>query len=111
MARIGGNTTLTLYRVDKTGTNAIGERTTVHVPVAVIIGWLDMASGETRYGTYHAKIEESSHIFVADWVDVAEYADVDTVAEVNGKRYDVKAIDDPMGLRRHIEIMLDYKGA
>lgn len=64
---IGGNivATIQLNKVD--GKNAIGEGIVNWLNVAQINGWLDFISGEAKYNTFNAKIEESSHVFICDY--------------------------------------------
>lgn len=107
---IGGNTTATI-ETKSTTKNAIGEAVEAWNPVQDITGWLDYQSGDSRYTTFNAKIQESTHIFVADYVAL----DASVKAEnsrliVNGGRYDVLLIDDPMGLHKQLEIYLKYTG-
>ena len=64
---IGGNT-LALFQVKDGGKkNAIGEREHNWVDVASSKGWLDLSGGESKYTTYNAKIQESTHIFLCDY--------------------------------------------
>lgn len=64
---IGGNI-LALFQVKDGGKkNAIGEREHNWVDVASSKGWLDLSGGESKYTTYNAKIQESTHIFLCDY--------------------------------------------
>lgn len=48
----------------------------------------------------------SSHILIGDIADIVE-----TDRVVFGKKYyDIKNVDNPMNLNRHLEILLEYKG-
>ena len=67
MKGIGGNTTASI-QVHTITKNKIGEAVKEWVDVQSIKGWLDFQSGEARYSTYNAKIEESTHLFIADYV-------------------------------------------
>lgn len=64
---IGGNIIATVQLNKADGRNAIGERVTQWLNIAQIRGWLDFSSGEARYNSYNAKVEESSHIFICDY--------------------------------------------
>lgn len=66
--------------------------------VLELSGFLDLSSGDSKYTTYNAKVQESSHIFICDWkpVDVSIKAENSRLL-VNGSAYDVMLIDDPMG--------------
>ena len=76
-------------------------------------GWLDMASGEARYTTYNAKIMESTHMFIADYVPLDSRISAETSRMViNGKYYDIMVIDNPMemGTGSQLEIFLKFTG-
>ena len=134
---IGGNT-LALFQVKDGGkTNAIGEREHNWVDVASSKGWLDLSGGESKYTTYNAKIQESTHIFLCDyqtfkglsgeWVwDTLNFISgeistltsdkkVDVTSEnarmlIDGLIYQIMLIDDPMNLHQHLEIYLKFVG-
>ena len=100
MKGIGGNIRATV-QVYTSNTNDIGEHVQTWADVQTIKGWLDLSSGDSRYTTYYAKIQESTHIFIADYVDL----DPKITAEnsrmyINGFYYDILLIDNPMELRR-----------
>jgi len=107
---IGGNTTAEI-QTKTTTKNRIGESVATFQTVQSIKGWLDLSSGDSRYTNYSAKIQESTHIFMCDYVAL----DASIKAEnsrliVNGERYDITLIDDPMGMHQHLEIYLRYTG-
>lgn len=120
MNGIGGNTKATFqtkkFQKDENGhyiRNSIGEIVISWEDTQTIRGWLDLASGDSRYTTYYAKIQESTHIFIADFV----YLDEKITAEnarmvINGKVYDIMLIDNPMemGKGSQLEIYLKYTG-
>lgn len=134
---IGGNT-LALFQVKDGGKkNAIGEREHNWVDVASSKGWLDLSGGESKYTTYNAKIQESTHIFLCDyqtfkglsgeWVwDTLNFISgeistltsdkkVDITSEnarmlIDGLIYQIMLIDDPMNLHQHLEIYLKFVG-
>lgn len=112
MKGIGGNTKA-IIQVCTANRNDIGETVKTWTDVQVLNGWLDLQSGNSRYNTYHAKIQESTHVFVADY----KHLDVRINAEnsrmiVNGGRYDVMLIDNPMGMGSgsQLEIYLKFTG-
>lgn len=91
--------------------NEIGENVESWQTVQTIKGWLDMQSGDSNYATYNAKMQESTHVFVADYVEInAAVKATNSRAVINGKTYDVKMIDDPMELHKQLEIYLKYTG-
>lgn len=107
---IGGNVVATV-EINTTTQNLIGEDVKVWVAVQGIFGWLDLQSGDSKYSTYNAKMQESTHVFVCEYVEL----DKSITAEnsrlvINDKRYDVMLIDDPMELHEHLEIYLKYTG-
>lgn len=110
MKGIGGNTEA-LIQVSSITVNAIGEQVKQWQDVQRIKGWLDLSGGETRYTTFNAKIQESSHVFVADYVPLDKRIEAETArAIIAGKQYDITLIDNPMGLNAQLEIHLKYTG-
>ena len=111
MKGIGGNTKLTI-QTSTAIQNAIGESELTWTDAQTITGWLDLASGDSRYSTYYAKVQESTHIFIADYVPVTATAE-NARAVINGKVYDIMLIDNPMELQggSQLEIYLKYTGA
>jgi head-tail adaptor len=112
MKGIGGNLAATL-QVPTVTKNAIGEHVTTWEDVQTIKGWLDLSSGNSGYTTYYAKIQESTHIFIADYVQLDSRIQAENSrAIINGKRYDVMLIDNPMemGSGSQLEIYLKFTG-
>ena len=109
---IGGNIDAELLLVESK-VNEIGEAVEQETLVLTLNGWLDLSGSDSRYTTYNAKTEQSTHIFVADWVQLPE-----TIVPENcrlrcgGKQYDVLDIDNPMemGDGSQLEIYLRYTG-
>lgn len=107
---IGGNVVATV-EINTTTQNLIGEDVKVWVAVQGIFGWLDLQSGDSKYSTYNAKIQESTHVFVCEYVELDKAITAENSRLViNDKRYDVMLIDDPMELHQHLEIYLKYTG-
>lgn len=116
---IGGNTTA-LLQVSTTTKNAIGESVKTWQTVTELKGWLDLSSGDSKHTTYNAKIQESSHIFLCDYMAIPETFSVgnktvkvsaeNASMVVNSQRYDVLLIDDPMELHKQLEIYLKFTG-
>lgn len=105
---IGGNLTAQL-QTKTTSKNAIGEAIATWQTVQTLTGFLDLASGDSQYTQYHAKIQESTHIFICDYVQISALPENSRML-VNGKTYDVMLIDNPMEMNRHLEIYLKYTG-
>lgn len=79
--------------------------------VQTLFGWLDLQGGDSKYTTYNAKIQESTHIFLADYKVLDDRIKAENSrAVINGYVYDIMLIDDPMGLHKQLEIFLDYTG-
>lgn len=112
MKGIGGNLTATIQHRTVTG-NAIGEQVETWQDAQRLRGWLDLASGDSRYQAYHAKIQESTHIFICDYVRLPAVVSSETCRMViGGKRYDIMLIDNPMemGGGSQLEFYLKYTG-
>lgn len=110
--RIKGNCTAEI-QVSTVTQNSIGEQVRTWATVQTLKGWLDLSGGSTAYTTYNAKVQESTHVFIADFVKL----DASIKAEnsrliVNGNIYDITLIDNPMQLENgsQIEIYLKYTG-
>jgi len=112
MKGIGGNTKA-IIQVFTNTKNEIGETVKTWTDVQTIKGWLDLQSGDSRYTTFNAKIQESTHIFIADFVPLdSRITAEDAGMVINGKRYDILLIDNPMELRNgsQLEFYLRFTG-
>lgn len=112
MKGIGGNLTGKLQQKTTTQ-NDIGEHIESWTDAVNLKGWLDQTSGQANYQNFSAKIQESTHIFISDYVPLPEGLDSENSRMViNGKRYDVLLIDNPMemGSGSHLEIFLKFTG-
>lgn len=112
MRGIGGNITAVIQTSTSTQ-NTIGEQVRSWKDAQTLKGWLDLSSGDSRYTTYYAKIQESTHVFVADYVPLAAGITAENSRMViGGKRYDILLIDNPMEMGRgsQLEIYLKYTG-
>lgn len=116
---IGGNTTA-LLQVKTTTKDKIGAAVTAWVTVAELQGFLDYQSGDARIGSFNAKIQETTHLFICDFKPIPNTIEVEgkiykTTAEnshmvIDSQEYNVLHIDDPMNLHKHLEIYLKYTG-
>ena len=107
---IGGNITA-IIQTSTTQKKAIGETIQSWKDVQSIKGWLDLASGDSRYNSYLSKVQESTHIFLADFVPLAKGVQAENSRmTINGKVYDIMLIDNPMELNEQLEIYLKYTG-
>lgn len=116
---IGGNLEAML-QIRTTTKNAIGEPVKEWHDVMSLVGFLDLQSGDSKYTTYNAKMQDSTHIFICDYKPIPATFDVgganihfsaeNTRIVANSKRYDVLLIDNPMELNQHYEIYLKFTG-
>lgn len=107
---IGGNIRADI-QICGTDENEIGEAVKSWETVQTINGWLDLSGGDSKYTPYNAKIQESTHVFICDYVK----PDSRITAEnsrmiINGKTYDIMLIDNPMELCRQLEFYLKFTG-
>lgn len=112
MKGIGGNTNAVI-QISTTTKNAIGEQVKTWQAVQTLRGWLDLQSGESRYRVYNAKIQESSHVFVCDYVKLDSRIKAENARLVHdGDVYDIMLIDNPMQMKTgsQLEIYLKYTG-
>ena len=107
---IHGNTRM-LIQNKTVVTNAIGEQVPEWMTVQTLFGWLDLQAGGTNYNTYNAKIQDSTHIFLADYVQLDSRIEAEkSRAVIDGRVYDITLIDDPMNMHQHFEFFLKYTG-
>lgn len=107
---IGGNITAIL-QTSTPEVNEIGEGVQVWNDACTLTGFLDLQSGDSKYTTFNAKMQESTHIFICDYIALsASVMPENSRLVVEGRRYDVMLIDDPMGLHRHLEFYLKFTG-
>ena len=112
MKGIGGNITAVIQTCTS-NMNDIGEQVQAWADAQTIKGWLDLSAGDSKYTTYNAKIQESTHVFIADYVALASGINAENSRMVvNSKVYDILLIDNPMemGSGSQLEIYLKYTG-
>lgn len=103
---IDGNTIAQIQR-KKVTTGIIGEQITEWENVDTISGYLDLATGNSKYTEQNVKTQESTHIFIAEYKHINITAQ-DGRLVINNQPYDIMYIDDVMGLHQHYEIYLKY---
>lgn len=111
MKGIGGNIKATI-QISTVQKNAIGEQVKTWENVQSLRGWLDLSSGHAGYN-YNAKIQESTHFFIGDYVPLDKRITAENARMIiNGKRYDIMYLDNPMelGTCSQWEIYLKYTG-
>lgn len=112
MKGIGGNIKATI-QVFTQAKNEIGELVKTWADAQTIKGWLDLQSGDSKYTTFNAKIQESTHIFISDYVPLDSRITAEGARMViNGKRYDILLIDNPMEMQTgsQLEFYLRFTG-
>lgn len=109
---IGGNVELTVYNKLSYDKNEIGEVESSNSEGEKIMGFLDYISGSADLSKFHAKVEESTHVFICDYADKAwMFNSAVTKCNVTGYGdFQILLVDDPMGLHQHIEVYLKYIG-
>lgn len=107
---IGGNISAEIQIYD-TVKNEIGEAVKSWETVQTLTGWLDLSGGDSKYGTYNAKIQESTHVFISNYVTPdSRIAAENSRMLISGKAYDIMLIDNPMELCEQLEIYLKFTG-
>lgn len=110
MKGIGGNLTAQL-QMKTISKNDIGEAVPTWATIHNLFGFLDLSNGDSKYTSYNAKIQESTHVFICDYISIDSRINAENSRFLaNGKVYDVMLIDDPMELHEQIEIYLKYTG-
>lgn len=110
MKGIGGNTKAVI-QIRSVTKNAIGEQVESWQDAQTITGWIDLASGDSGRAAYYAKIQESTHYFISDYVPLAIGITAESARMlVGGKVFDILLIDNPMELNAQLEFYLKYTG-
>ncbi len=107
---IGGNITLTLQKENSAEKNEIGEDIVKQSNALNLWGFLDLSSGDSKHTVYSAKVQESTHVFICDFVDIGDITAENSKAICKGKEYEVLLIDNPMELNMQLEIYLKFVG-
>lgn len=109
MKNIGGNITAEI-QVFTSVENEIGEYEKSWEIVKTLTGFLDMRNGDSKYQNYDTKLEESTHIFLADFTPLDGITAENSRMLIKGKVYDIMLIDNVMELDEHYEIYLKLTG-
>ena len=112
MKSIGGNIIAELQVKNGSIKNKIGECVPDFETETMLTGFLDYQAGDSQYQNFSTKVQESTHVFICDYVKLNCYVKAENSRLIiNGERYDVILIDDPMKLHYHLEFYLKYTGA
>ena len=108
MTEISGNTVMVL-QTKQNSRNRIGEGEQIWTDAVSLTGFLDLMNCSSGYSNFNAKLQESTHVFLADYAEITVKPE-ECRAVIGEDVYDVQLIDDPMGLHEHLEIFLKYVG-
>lgn len=109
---IGGNVTAKVVRATKaTDGRGIASESGLETLLSAK-GWLDYQSGQDSHLTYSAELADTTHLFLCDYGEAyaALIGQKGLSLEIDGGRYEVLHIDDPMGLHSHLETFLRRVG-
>lgn len=109
---IGGNVTAKVVKATKTTDKRGIASQSGSETLLSVFGWLDYQSGQDSHLTYNAELADTTHLFLCDYDK--KYAELrkqkGLSLEIDGDRYEVLYIDDPMGLHQHLETFLRRVG-
>lgn len=112
MANIGGNIAAKIQTKEPVWQNGIGEKVHLWNDAFHFVGWLGLQSGESKYNSFSAKLEESTHVFLCDYHSgIYALAAQDTRMIIKDFVYDVLLIDNPDEMNEQLEIYLRRVGA
>lgn len=104
-------TTFTILKQDGYTYNEISEKEIKWVNAFDFEGVLSLQSGDSKYSSFNAKIEESTHILTCDYHNgIYSLAKNNTRIRAKGMIYDVLLIDNPDELDVQLEIYLRFVG-
>lgn len=112
MKGIGGNTTA-IIQMKTTTKNALHEYVNAWADIKTLRGWLDLSAGQSGHSPFHAKIQESTHLFICDYVPLPGQISAENARMlIGGKTYDIMLMDNPMGMEAgsQWEFYLKYTG-
>lgn len=111
--KIGGNTPAIL-QISRVTENEYGNEEVSWQQVILLHGWLDLISGNTNHSLLGKKIAECDYVYICVYfdpvIDGVEVNEENSRMIIHDKVYEVKLIDDPMGLHEQNEIYLKYLG-
>lgn len=106
---IGGNIDA-LVQVKSSQKTEIGTHETAWEDRLTLRGWLDLSTGDSKYTSFNAKVQESTHIFLCDYQQFDGITSENARMVIWGLVYDILLIDNPMGMNEHLEIYLRFVG-
>lgn len=105
---IDGNT-IASVQMKTVKTDDIGAQTSSWNNIDTISGYLDLSTGNSNYTNQDVKIQESTHIFIAEYKILGVTVENGRLV-IDNKCYDIMYIDDVMNMHQHYEIYLKYVG-
>lgn len=106
---IGGNRQATI-EVRTVTKNAIGEQEENWSTAYKIRGWLDLQNGDSKHTNYNAKLQESTHVFLSEYKAMDGVTAGNSRLVLDGRRYEILLVDNPMEMNEQLEIYLKYTG-
>ena len=67
---MGGNVTMQIQVCTESEKNEIGGRKRIWETAQELEGFLDLSGGDSKYTIHNAKIQESTHIFIAEYEEL-----------------------------------------
>lgn len=110
MLPINGNTQVSLEKKTLGEKNSIGEREETWTSERSLDGFLDYMSGNSNRFDYNAKLSDTTHVFVCDYVNLGKKVAENYRLTHDGDVYEILHVDNPMGLDYHLEFYLKYTG-
>lgn len=111
MRKIKKQTDFVILKQSDTAKNAIGEAENTWADAVSFSGVLGLQSGDSKYSSFNAKIEESTHVMVCDFHEgIYSLGKTNLRLRAKGMIYDVLLIDNPDELDIQLEIYLRFVG-
>lgn len=111
MRKIKKQTDFVILKQSDTAKNAIGEAEKTWADAVSFSGVLGLQSGDSKYSSFNAKIEESTHVMVCDFHEgIYSLGKTNLRLRAKGMIYDVLLIDNPDELDMQLEIYLRFVG-
>lgn len=107
---VGGNIQALIQVKGKGVKNGIGACEREWLDCMSIIGWLDLSAGDSKYTSFNAKVQESTHIFICDYLQMPDVTSENARMVIQGLVYEILLIDNPMNMNEHLEIYLRFIG-
>lgn len=67
---VGGNLYALLQVKEKGAKNSVGAFENDWLDCTSLLGWLDLSTGDSKRSPFNAKVQESTHIFLCDFINL-----------------------------------------